>query len=401
MKTLRLCALLSILLNANALLSQTITSTPTGGNWEDGSTWVGGVVPGVTNDVVINSTVSVTSSSSTCHNLTINAGKIFQNGGGLGWVTFKVNGKITNNGTIRNNPGGNTIVLDLRGDIHNAGTWKPAETYIATKQDQQISQAQGSVFENFFVLRDGNGYVDTTGKLIATSSLVFSGRFDLKWYRIDLNGNDLTLVGGSHFAWGTIKNVANLYFRDSAFLLNTTIAENINLHGRARFDAGVVFLNDVINSDTMEHYGGLGWVTPIFHGKLTNDGLIRNNPVTGWQIALDLRGDIHNAGIWKPASTYIATKHDQHISQTLGTVFEHHIGLRDGNGYVDTNGMLIADSPLNFSGDVDLKWRPIEMNGQPLVLSGGGRLPGGPLGMSRTCILETVATSKVLLSPVA
>ncbi len=379
MKTLRLYAFLAVFFSVSSLFSQTITSTTTGGNWEDASTWVGGVVPGINNDVIVNGTVSVTSSSSTCRNFTINAGKVFQNGGNLGWVTFKVNGKITNNGTIRNNPGGYLLVLDLRGDIHNAGTWKPAETYIATKQDQQISQSQGAVFENIFVLRDGSGYVDTTGKLIATSSLVFAGRFDLKWYRIDLNGNDLTLLGASHFAWGTIKNVANLYFRDSTFLLNTTFSGNVNLHSRARFDAGVVFLNDVINSDTMEHFGGLGWVTPIFYGKLTNYGLIRNNPVTGWQIALDLRGDIHNAGVWRPASTYIATKHDQHISQTLGTVFEHHVGLRDGSGYVDTNGILIANSPLNFSGDVDLKWRPIDMNGRPLVLSGGGRFAWGTI----------------------
>jgi hypothetical protein len=58
----------------------TITSTATGGEWTTGATWVGGVAPTSTDDVVIATTgsnsVTNTLASVTCASLTINAGAI-------------------------------------------------------------------------------------------------------------------------------------------------------------------------------------------------------------------------------------------------------------------------------------------------------------------------------------
>jgi hypothetical protein len=38
--------------------AQLIQSTPAGGNWQDGSTWQGGIMPDSTNDVIINGDVT-------------------------------------------------------------------------------------------------------------------------------------------------------------------------------------------------------------------------------------------------------------------------------------------------------------------------------------------------------
>jgi hypothetical protein len=371
---------MGILLFCSIASGQTITSKTSAGNWEDASSWVGGAVPTQNNDVVIAGTISVTSSNSACRNLTINSGTFLQNGGGLGWVTLHIYGSITNNGTIRNNPTAYLFNIELRGDIHNNGIWTPAETYITTKQDQHISQTAGKVFEHFFAFRDANGYVDTNGKLIATSDLTFSDRFDLKWLSIDLASHNLTLKAAANLSWGTIKNARHLYFEDSSYLWNATIAgPTTELHGTARIDGNVTFTADIINNDIIQQTGGLGWVTPIFYGNLTNNGTIRNNPITGYLIALDLRGDIHNNGIWKPSNTYIGTKQLQHISQTTGKIFENPFRLTDGSGYTDTNGSLVATTPLTFSDQFDLKWRFINMDSFTLTLKAGGHLSWGTI----------------------
>ena len=75
----------------------TITSTAAGGNWNVGTSWVGGVVPGVGDDVVIVSGATVTvNAAAACDNITIDAGSTLNYSG---TNTLTVNGNWTNNGT--------------------------------------------------------------------------------------------------------------------------------------------------------------------------------------------------------------------------------------------------------------------------------------------------------------
>ena len=55
--------------------AQTITSIQSG-NWRSSSTWVGGVVPAASNNVIIaaNDTVTVDTANAVCTNLTVNSG---------------------------------------------------------------------------------------------------------------------------------------------------------------------------------------------------------------------------------------------------------------------------------------------------------------------------------------
>ncbi|MBN1301459.1 MAG: hypothetical protein JW995_09620, partial [Melioribacteraceae bacterium] len=114
--------LLLILFFPILIQSQTITSVSTGGNWDNGNTWIGGVVPSGNNDVVINGTVIINVYSATVKSLTVNSGAILQNNEN-GYPDLYVTNGLINNGTIRDNPGVNGYIdLYAAGSVVNNGT---------------------------------------------------------------------------------------------------------------------------------------------------------------------------------------------------------------------------------------------------------------------------------------
>ncbi|MBF4473532.1 hypothetical protein [Flavobacterium sp. HJJ] len=120
-----LAAFLFSLFIQTAVSGATITSTGTGGNWNSGSSWVGGVIPTAADDVIIasGSTVTITAdaaaksisvsgtlmvndgvvftvgSSTTSGNFTVNSGGNFSTANGSGLSTIIVYGNYVNNGT--------------------------------------------------------------------------------------------------------------------------------------------------------------------------------------------------------------------------------------------------------------------------------------------------------------
>jgi hypothetical protein len=95
----------------------TITSVAGGGNWNSTATWVGGVIPTSTDDVVIAGNVTITAAGAACANLTVNSGVTLtlNNPNPL-----TVNSTLTNNGTL-STQGSNTI--SVTGDFINNGTF--------------------------------------------------------------------------------------------------------------------------------------------------------------------------------------------------------------------------------------------------------------------------------------
>lgn len=95
----------------------TITSTGAGGDWSAGGSWVGGVAPVATDDVIIASGATITiSTNQTCATLTIN---------GTGVLNFSTNnrtltvtGTMTMNGTSQVTGNSNNRILSLQGDFN-------------------------------------------------------------------------------------------------------------------------------------------------------------------------------------------------------------------------------------------------------------------------------------------
>ncbi|MCX7725886.1 MAG: T9SS type A sorting domain-containing protein [Chitinispirillaceae bacterium] len=303
-----------ILMLPLSLYPANISSTSEGGLWGDTNTWVGKVVPGNSDNVIINGTVSVESGKS-CASLTISSGAILQNYPGLGWVVLTINGNIINNGVIRNNPSGKELWLECNGDIVNNGIWEAKRTFISTMKAQYISQGEGKEFRGDIISRKNNSGYSDTFPLIAGSNLVFNvNSFDGEgyvrgqgyiWTRLNMNGYNLTLRGKTSMYRILIQKANVFSCLDSSSVYDFTIDDVVTLGGRFSVAGGSMTFNGVVTvRDTLQNGGGLGWVTPVFNNKIINNGVIRNNP-KGNELWIKSYGDIENFNSFDCARLYV------------------------------------------------------------------------------------------------
>ncbi len=103
--------------SATYAFSQTITSTTIGGNWSEWTTWLGGVVPIASDNVIVNGPVRLLNYDNKCNNLTINSGEKLWSG--IGWHgNLTVYGNILTNGTVDG-----ALDVSSAGNIENNCLW--------------------------------------------------------------------------------------------------------------------------------------------------------------------------------------------------------------------------------------------------------------------------------------
>jgi len=130
----KLIVLLSFILVTHPLIAQTISSTEDGGNWNSDTTWVGGVVPSILNDVIIPAGANVTIRSpytvspspgnpALCNSLTID-GTLTMGSGSGGARFLQITASLLINSTgIVTNDGANEHQIALGGDYTNNGAF--------------------------------------------------------------------------------------------------------------------------------------------------------------------------------------------------------------------------------------------------------------------------------------
>ncbi len=320
----------------NLLAQSTITSTSSGGLWNVGSTWVGGNIPSVGNDVIINGLVKL-NGNFTCNNLTINsAGSIMNE---WGWSpTFTVNGKFTNNGTVTKLPEGYSLYLKILGDIENNGAWTPDQTYLSGNSDQYIKQASGKSFQGYFQT------TDNIGQIVLGSDVTFIGnRWDWNQSQLRTNGFDLTTLN-YQLNNGIINSNDNLILRNTG-IATMTFDGNYKIDGKVRIQGDNVFNGTVTVLDTLHNdWGYSPWL--IVNGKIINNGTIITNPA-GYSLYLNILNDIENNGKWAPNQTSLSGTSDQNIKQSAGKSFQ---------GYfltTDALGQIVLGSDVTFENN---KW---------------------------------------------
>jgi hypothetical protein len=384
-------AVLFLSASFSSVFCQTITSKSGGGLWDDVNTWVGGIIPGTNNDVIIDGAVTV---NQTCNirNLTINAGKIFQPYNYYGEYAVYVSGNITNNGVIRFNPNGNQFDFSVNGNVYNYGQWDSKLLAFAGTGIQYIAQGTGKFFNTTIRKRNFDNITAAGSKVTAQSDITLKGNFELNgiisssWTNgtFDMGGYNLTLAASATVLYGTVLNASHLYITEDSRLQDVEFSGNMTLHGTGKIYNGEVYFNgNVTIADTLQPYP---YYSPkvTFRGNIINNGIIREH-VNGQTITIVAFGGIINNGIWRPAATYLPAKNNQVISQTAGKIFEGYFFGRDLDNISYSSGSLSAGSDLTFSSRFDLNgilngtwtWGSINMAGYSLSLKGSGSIFNG------------------------
>ena len=168
-----------------------ITSTPSGGNWSVGTTWVGGIVPSSIDNVTIANGATVTiDTSPIVNNLTVGQGT----SGNLGFDalsnarTLTVNGNlsIANNATFIPANGSIGRFVSLLGNLNNAGTTDFSRTNSALilrgTTPQSINLSGSGTFLNsntirFLEINNSTGVTINTPINISSQINLVSGVF--------------------------------------------------------------------------------------------------------------------------------------------------------------------------------------------------------------------------------
>lgn len=304
-----------------------ITSTTLGGNWSEPTTWVGGVVPTASDNVMIGGNV-VVDYNSECHDLTIQAGNSLQSGTGF-YQNLTVNGVLNNGGTIQNN-GDTDLNLILKGHLNNSGVIENDEIMFNGTSDQYISMTSDALFKQVHF-----GAKDSTTSVILTSDLMITDcEIDFNWSeettRLIIpegSGFSLQLLGANCFVTDVILegNGNVLYMSRGAYLYQDSYLSNIKLAGTVQSGAqSVTFTGDsVVVLDTLQSHTGF-YNTLHANSTLINRGIIQD--VGDTELYLETMGDLLNYGRWDNDETRLKGLTDQKIhllgDQTFSSTME-------------------------------------------------------------------------------
>jgi Secretion system C-terminal sorting domain len=384
-RILSYCSLVSIfflLLNVENK-TQTISSTVTGGLWNNSSTWVGGVVPGINNDVVINGTVEVSNNLSV-NSIAISGSGILQNQYDTG-PTLTSNVSISNSGKILVNPGYYSgFALSTAGNIFNNGIWWPGWTTFTGSNTKEISAASGKRFQGNFQS------LDSLCTIKATSDILFTQSFDLKKGILNMQSFALTLAASGNVTNGKVINTNDLILIEGAGITNITYVGTPNLRGLVQANGYDVKMEGTVTVvDTLQNVYN-SYPTIAIKGSLTNNGVIRVNPGYYSGLGFTVTNNIINNGVWSPNWTTFTESNIKEITLAGGKRFQ-------GNFQnLDSLSVIKAKSNILFTGPFDLKKGTLDMQNYTLTLAGVGNVTMGKVINTKDLyLIEGAAISNI------
>ena len=362
MKKSILLSLLLVVLTFN--LQAQIRSTTTGGYWNDPGTWVGAVIPGSANDVVIDGPVILATASGYtilseyCKNLTITAVGSLKNGdygGGSGIYPLVVSENVTNYGIVADGPSDALKIL-ISGDLENNNIWMPYQTEFQISDNHNLKLAPGKTFGSRIV-NNGASTFTALSDLIFTCD--FMGDGNLNRENFYLNGK--TLVLGSH----------SIELRKC--LINSgTLTGDFHIKGNFKVDMypsdTMFFIGNVTVDDTLTcnpYNGGYAIEKLKITGDITNNGVISDNDGDNPDdLSLLITGNIVNNGTWNCNFVNFTGTETQYVSQASGKQFDCY--------FTDLNpaSKIQALSNITIVKDFNLNGTTLEMDGLTLTIKG-------------------------------
>lgn len=395
----------------------TITSTSSGGDWSLTSTWIGGVVPTVTDDVVIAAGANVVirspygpGSPALCNSLTINGTLTFGSGSAsvrrLDVTTFV----SINSGAILTNDGTAAHLLNMGGNWTNNGTFNPivnTGTITVTFNGSGTQTMDGSAIQAFqsFIVNKASGTLETSANvttLTATAITVTAGTFNApstlsvagnilitsgtlnSGANISLTGNFTnnggTLSGGTgtttfNGTTQTIGGSAPITFNHLTIASATTTSVAITTNNLSIADANSLTIGGfdlTVNGTTTIGAGTSGSL--IFSsttGTKTFSGLVTVNSNATWDNAINeniyLHNGLTNNGSFTPGTgTYNFEVNTQAVA---GSYTFFNVVVAAGATLIN-NGTLIISSSLSGAGTLQ------QANNAVLTLEGTQSITG-------------------------
>ncbi|MDD5529294.1 MAG: FlgD immunoglobulin-like domain containing protein [bacterium] len=334
--------IVGILFMAGIAKGATISSTTSGGEWHDSTTWVGLKVPGANDDVFVDGHITIYSNAN-CNNLVVDTGVILENN--LSYtLTLYVNGSLTNNGIIRNNPAGTTFLnVHIKGNVSNNSDMSQNELVFYSDSSQQIGGTH--LYNCKHITKNPNGH------LIATNNLEFDTltSVDLSYDTMDMGTYKLTArsTDNANLKYGTISSSGEI---DVSGPFGCNLIGNITLTGsqpiqvgNLGYTGGTIWAKGNLTIDSgkvLEVPNYYGYSLQV-RGSLTNNGTIRNNPA-GNQLNLYITENLVNNGVMK----------QQHLIFNGDSTNVQHISGTQKFDCININknpyGHLIAKSDLVF-----------------------------------------------------
>jgi hypothetical protein len=278
-----------------------ISSTTTGGDrcWNTQATWIGGIIPGASDNVIINAVVQVNSNVS-CNNLTVGVSGVVEN---ISWAsyTLTVQGKLANAGIVRNNLSVGLLTCNIAGHIVNSGSMSLKSMYLTGNANQTLTNT-GTM--NPANLIDNN----------PTSSITLLADLVLPTVLVNLGGAILILNSGAgtydlSMSSGSLKNAviqggsgATLSLSAGSYLENVNINE-IVFAGTIMVSSNVT-IGTLINTGTLTTYA-FASNTLLINEGLENHGSIINNPTSG-HFTVNLAGHLANYGTLSNYAMYLS-----------------------------------------------------------------------------------------------
>ncbi len=336
----RLLLVVGVLLPiARTALAETITSTAVGGSWFDGTTWIGGIVPGPADDVVIIGPVTI-AGIAPCRSLEVDTSGSIHGEIVSPPRTLRVSGAIANRGSVG---AANPIYLDVEvgGDLHNAGTWAPVRTRWIGNQTRHLSQEPGSMMTTDLAYASG-----ASGDVVATTPITLSGFVDMAAGLLVLQpGCPLTLDAAA-FLGNMAADGNEIRFASWSYLGECAI-DHVVLVGEAQASFGVSVSTRLTVTGSLRNVRNHGGGSVTVEGDLVNHGLIENDQ---YSFPLRVTGDIENNGIIRcPTLELPGAGAVHHIRMDFDGVIHSPVILPEFQ-----EATIIAETPVRFGDGLGL-----------------------------------------------
>ncbi len=255
-----------------------VISTTAGGNWNAGATWIGGIVPAVGQDVVIDGPVSLNVNTPSIASLTINSGDTFTT---TSTFTVTVAGAITVDGTYSNGSSGaitkGSMTVSAGGSYFHARGDVATVIPLAVWANTSTCRITASVVGTFGTIPTGFGQTfgsfiwdvaDQSGNLVFGATPIIAGDFSV----LNTNSNDLRITNDATNR--TISVAGN--FSQSGTTTNFIVVSGtgtgvLNVDGNFSLSGGTFVLKEDAGAAALNVIGNFTQAGGTFDQRATNN----------------------------------------------------------------------------------------------------------------------------------